>query len=392
MADSPGSPGSLEGLRLGNRRRVLDVMRQRGTASRTDVVRLTGLSRSTVSTLVGQLVEDAVLVELPERASAAPVGGRPATLLRLNPSAGGAVGVHLAHDHVRVAVTDLAGDVLDETLRELDVDHLPHDTLTFVGRAAMELVERAGLRPGGLVGMGVAVSAPVQLSTHALGSPILPDWSEVDVVGTLHGITGLRVEVGNDANLGAIAERRYGAAQGVDDFVYVMLSDGVGAGLVLRGQLYEGATGGAGEIGHVAVVPEGYVCRCGNRGCLETVAGSRALATALAMTHGPDATVEDLVVLAARGEPGAQRVLTDAGCALGRALTGLCTVLDPAMVVLGGKAAASSEHLRRAVRDTLQGGVTPMRRGEVPVVAGALGERAEVLGAVALVAQVAPLP
>ena len=252
---SPGSLGSLQGLRLGNRRRVLDVLRQRGTASRTDIVRLTGLSRSTVSTLVCQLLEDAVLVELPERASAASAGGRPATLLQLDPTAGGALGVHLAHDHVRVAVTDLAGDVLDETLRELDVDHRPHDTLAFVGQAALELVEQAGLQRAALVGLGVAVSAPVQPTTHALGSPILPDWSDVDVAGTLRNVTGLRVEVGNDANLGAMAERRYGAAQGVDDFVYVMLSDGVGAGLVLGGQVYEGATGGAGEIGHVTVAP-----------------------------------------------------------------------------------------------------------------------------------------
>ena len=109
------------------------------------------------------------------------------------------------------------------------------------------------------------------------------------------------------------------------------------------------------------------------------------------MTHGPEATADDLVSLADRGDPGAQRVLTDAGRALGRALAGLCTVLDPAMVVLGGKAAASSEPLLTAVRATLAGSVTPMRRGGVPVVTGALGERAEVLGAVALVSQQMPL-
>jgi predicted NBD/HSP70 family sugar kinase len=386
------SPGSLEGLRLGNRTRVLESLRHRGTASRSDIARATGLSRSTVSTLVCQLLEHGVLVELPERASAAAAGGRPATLLQLNPTAGGAVGVHLAHDHVRVALTDLAGDVLAEDVRDLDVDHRPVDALAFAGAALTSLVDEAGLQRAGLVGVGVAVSAPLQLTTHALGSPILPDWTGVDVAGDLHRLTGLPVMVGNDANLGAIAERRYGAAQGIDDFVYVMLSDGVGAGLVLGGRVYEGATGGAGELGHVSVVRDGLVCRCGNRGCLETVAGARALAGALVMTQGPGATVTDLVRLAEDGDAGARRVLTDAGQSVGRALSGVCTVLDPAMVVIGGKAPAGSEALLAGVRDALAATVTPMRTGGLPVVAGALAERAEVLGAVALVTQAMPLP
>lgn len=382
------SPGSLEGLRLGNRLRVLEVLRQRGTASRVDVVRATGLSRTTVSSLVCQLLEDAVLIELPERASAASAGGRPATLLALNPSAGGVVGVHIGHDHVRVAVTDLAGDVLAETLRDIDVDHQPEDSLEFAATSAVALIDQAGLHRPGMIGLGVAVSAPVQLTTHAFSSPaLLPDWTEVDVAGELGRRTGLRVEVGNDANLGAIAERRYGVGRGVDDFIYVMLSDGVGAGLVLNGHLYEGATGGAGEIGHVTVVTDGYICRCGNRGCLETVAGTGALTTALSMTRGPGTTLADLLTLATSKDPGARRVLADAGRAVGRALAGLCTVLDPRLVIIGGKGAAAGEPLLEGVREALARNVTPMKGDPIPVVAGALGERAEVLGAIALVSQ-----
>ena len=385
------SPGSLEGLRLGNRRRVLEVLRARGTSSRSEISRTTGLSRSTVSTLVCQLLEDAVLVELAERANATAAGGRPATLLQLNPAAGGAIGVHLAHDHVRVAVADLAGDVLTETVRELDVDHRPDDALAFAGSSALALLAETGLHRDSLVGLGVAMSAPVRSAQPSLGAPILPYWSHVDVAAALQDLTGLPVAVGNDANLGAIAERRYGAGVGVDDFVYVMLSDGVGAGLLLGGEVYEGATGGAGELGHVSVVRDGLVCRCGHRGCLETVAGARALTDAVAMSHGPGLSVGDLVGLAQDGDPGARRVLTDAGRAVGRALSGVCTVLDPAMVIVGGKAAATSEALLAGVREALQDSVTPLRTGLVPVTAGALAERAEVLGAVALVTQQMPL-
>ncbi len=150
------------------------------------------------------------------------------------------------------------------------------------------------------------------------------------------GAPACAVEIGNDANLGAVAEHRFGVAQGVDDVVYVMVSDGVGAGLVLDGRLYEGAVGGAGELGHVTVVPGGYVCRCGNRGCLETVAGARALITALTLTHGGDTTPADIVRADRDGDERARRVLCDAGRAVGRALGPLCTVLDPALVVIGG--------------------------------------------------------
>jgi predicted NBD/HSP70 family sugar kinase len=232
-----------------------------------------------------------------------------------------------------------------------------------------------------------AVSAPVTATTHALRSDrILSAWSGIDLATELAGRTGLPVEVGNDANLGAIAEHRFGVARGVDDFFYVMLSDGVGAGLVLGGQLYEGAVGGAGELGHVTVVPGGLVCRCGNRGCLETVVGARALAGALAFARGAQTTVDDVLAAAERLDHGALRVLQDAGRAVGEALAPICTVLDPSLVVIGGRC-ASSGALLDGVREQLTRSVTPLRRNVIPVAAGALDDRAEMLGAVALVAR-----
>lgn len=380
------SDGSLAGLRQRNRREVLDVVRQRGTTSRAEIAKQTGLSTTTVSTLVFELLSDEVLVELADRA-VAPGVGRPARLLAFNPRAGGVAGVHLGHDHVRVGLTDLAGEVVATTVVEFDVDHEPRETLAYVAHAVRRLMSDSGLRTDGVVGLGVAVSAPVTADTHALSSGrILPDWQGLDVAGELGRSTGLAVEVGNDANLGAIAEHRFGAAQGIDDLVYVMLSDGVGAGLVLGGQLYEGALGGAGELGHVAVVPDGYVCRCGGRGCLETVAGARALTNPLTPVHGEGATVSDVVAAAAAEDSGARRVLADAGTAVGRALLPICTVLDPALVVLGGDS-AHSEALLDAVREVLARDLTPLRRDPVPVVEGTLGEDAEMLGAVALAAR-----
>lgn len=382
------SPGSLTGLRQDNRQRVLEVLRRHGTTSRPEIVRQTGLSTTTVSELVRVLLQEGVVVELAERPDAITRSGRPAVLLTFNPAGGGAIGVHLAHDHVRVGLADLAGDVIAETSTELDVDHEPTAALAYTGAAALDLIGQAGLKPGSILGLGVAVSAPTSSAANVVAAgPILPDWRGIDVASDLKRRTGLRVEVGNDANLGAIAERRFGAAQNTDHFLYVMLSDGVGAGLVLDGRLYEGFTGRAGELGHVTVMPNGYICRCGNRGCLETVAGARALTQALSLTRAARATLPDVIALARDGDPGARRVMADAGRAIAGALAPICTVLDPALVIIGGETSEAGAALLDAVRDGLANAMTPLRKDPVRVAAGALGERAQVLGAATLVTQ-----
>ena len=151
----------------------------------------------------------------------------------------------------------------------------------------------------------------------------LLDWGGVDIAGVLGERTGLPVYIGNDATLGALAEWRLGAGTAVDDLVYVMLGEGVGCGLVLGGRLHTGASGTAGELGHLP--SDGKICRCGSRGCLETVVSKRALVSALAHTMGLEAKVGTLLDLADVGDRGALRLLTDAGDVLGKALAGVCT-------------------------------------------------------------------
>jgi predicted NBD/HSP70 family sugar kinase len=382
------APGSLESLRSRNRLRVLETVQERGAVSRVDIIRTTGLSRTTVSSLVAELLADGVLSERAERPvpfAPSPGGGRPATLLALNPDGGGVLGVHLGHDGVRVVLADLSGDVLGERQREIDVDHLPADSLTYVAEAALDLVARSRHAKERVIGMGVAVSAPVHLVSHALRTPsMLRDWSDIDIATQLRDRVGVPVHVGNDANLGALAEWTFGVGRGADDLIYLMLSDGVGAGLILNGRPYEGAAGAAGELGHVTVVDGGYVCRCGNRGCLETVVGTRALVGALAHSRGPDTTLADVVALAVAGDPGCLRVIVDAGRTVGRALSGVCAVLDPKLVVVGGRVAAVGAPLLDGVREVLDRRLPRAISQGVVVTTGRLGDRAEALGAVAL--------
>ena len=387
------APGSLESLRGRNRERVLSEVRRRGATSRVDIVRETGLSRSTVSSLVGGLITEGLLVERPERSAAvgSSNGGRPATVLTLNPVTGGVVGVHFGHDSARIALADLSGQLIGERLRELDVDHDVEATLTFAADSARELMAEAALGGDRLLGCGVAVSTPVHPpGTYVSGPSLLTDWRGVDIAGELRNRLGTPVLVGNDANLGAVAEWTFGAGRGVDNLIYVMVSDGLGAGLILNGHLFRGAHDTAGEFGHVVVAPNGSICRCGGRGCLETMAGGRALVEALAHRHGGGLSLEDAVGLAAAGDAGAQRVFSDCGRAVGEALAGICSVLDPSLVIVGGKASAVGATLLDGVRDGLRRRLPPSIIGELPVVAGQLEARAEVLGAIALVTRKAP--
>jgi len=386
LGDVPEGPGSLEALRRLNRLRILHTLRRRGGASRADVARETGLSRTTVSTLVAALLEEGLVVERPDRVPAPPArgSGRPATVLTLNPAAGGVVGIDFGHDDIRVGVADLSCTLLTERRYELDVDDEAGEALDAAAEMANAAIAEAGLEPARIAGVGVALSAPVGSRSRRLAWPtIFPAWFGLDVESELNRRLALPVYVGNDANLGALAEATFGAGRGVNDLIYVMLTSGVGAGLVLGGRLYEGDAGTAGELGHVVVEPGGLVCRCGGRGCLETVAGAAAIVRPLRHSHGPDLTLADVVAIASAGDVGARRVLADAGRAVGRSLAGICVVLNPRLVVVGGGIASASELLLEGIRESLQRDTSPLV-DPPPVVRSHLSERAEMLGAITL--------
>jgi predicted NBD/HSP70 family sugar kinase len=196
--------------------------------------------------------------------------------------------------------------------------------------------------------------------------------------------------VDNDANLGALAEASFGAGRGLENIIYVMLGSGIGAGLVLDGRVHRGAAGLAGELGHVQVRADGAVCRCGNRGCLETVASPVAVAALLERSTGTRVSLARVLELVAAGDRGARRAVADAGEAIGRALSMLVNVLNPEVVVVGGDLAPAGPVLLDAMRAAIERhGVAPAA-GAVRVTAGTLGDRAEVLGAAGLILAQSP--
>jgi predicted NBD/HSP70 family sugar kinase len=365
----------------------LAVLGRRGAASQADIVRETGLSRTTVSSLVAELLTDGLVIERAdsERQSPSPSGGRPATLLSLEPSSGGFVGIDFGREVVRVAVADRAGELLvDARSDRLEVANEADEALAIAEAMVRRSLREADVLPDRVLGAGVAVSAPVRSDSPGFASGVIfPGWAEINVAEFLRGRLDVPVHVGNDANLGALAEATFGAGRGKRNLFYVMLSEGIGGGVIVDGRIYLGRAGAAGELGHIVVDPEGQVCRCGNRGCLATVAGGAALTAALRQIRGPHMTVDELIGLSNEGDPGAARLIADAGQAVGRVLAGTCGVLDPELVIIGGELAPAGRPLLESVTASLERWISPAS-GHYPVALGELGAKAEVLGAVAL--------
>ena len=377
-------PTSLESLRQANRLRVMGVLQQRGYGSRADIVRASGLSRTTVSSLVAELLDDGLVVERSDwgKQTPSPDGGRPATLLTLDPSSGAFIGIDFAHDAVRVVVVNRCGELVGEHTELQDVDNHPEEALRLALGPAEQLLASAGLATDQVLGVGAAIAAPLRAgrSLTFASERIFASWSTLDLEQALVSHFACPVYIGNDANLGTLAEITFGAGRGVANALYVMLSAGVGLGLWLDGKLYTGATGTAGEFGHVVVDPGGQVCRCGNRGCLETVAGMGALTAALRYAHGADRSAEDLLDLVAAGDRGARRLVADAGVAVGRALAGLCSVFDPELVIVGGELAAAGSVLLNAIQEVIDRDASTAAGHSYSIIAGVLGARAEALG------------
>lgn len=375
------TPGSQSSLHRANLERVVRAVRLAGSLTQAEIARTTGLSAATVSNIVRELKE-AGTVEVTDTSA----GGRRARSVSLSGDAGIVIGVDFGHTHLRVAVGNLAHQVLAEEAEPLDVDASWVDGFDRAEALVGRLIAGIGVGRDKVIGVGLGVPGPIDVESGTLGSTaILPGWAGINPRRELSQRLGVPVYVDNDANLGALGELVWGSGRGVKDLAYIKVASGVGAGLVINGQIYRGPGGTAGEIGHITLDESGPVCRCGNRGCLETFAAARYVLPLLQGSHGPELTMERVVELARGGDPGCRRVITDVGRHIGSGVASLCNLLNPSRVVLGGSLADAGELVLAPIRESVGRYAIPSAARQLSVLTGSLGGRAEVLGALALV-------
>ncbi len=339
---------------------VLELIWQQREISRADIARHTGLSRSTVSEIVSELLGVELVLEAGDGPSR---GGRRPILLAFNDAAHVILGVDMGSTHVSVMLTDLRGRELDWEHREYPVRTDPEGTERLIAELCAAALSRHEGSRKRLLGVGVAVPSPVDpLRPRQVSDVLLPHWSGHGVMEQLQFTHGVPVLVENDANLGALAEHWWGAGRGLDDFMYVKLGTGVGGGHIIRGEIYRGSTGVAGEIGHTVISPGGPPCSCGNRGCLETSVGTRALLERAkdlvdefpeSDLRSGELTVERIENAALAGDPLAVTVVGEAAKHLAAAVAGALNLMNPAAVILGGSLARLGPMLLAPLREEL---------------------------------------
>ncbi|SEG08519.1 ROK family protein (putative glucokinase) [Actinacidiphila yanglinensis] len=375
------TPGSQSSLHRANLERVVRAVRLAGSLTQAEIARTTGLSAATVSNIVRELRDNGTVQVTPTSS-----GGRRARSVALSGDAGIVVGVDFGHSHLRVAVGNLAHQVLAEQSEPIDVDASASQGFDRAEQLVARLVESTGIDRDKVLGVGLGVPGPIDMETGTLGSTaILPGWSGINPRQELTDRLGVPVQVDNDANLGALGELVWGGGRGVKDLAYIKVASGVGAGLVVDGRIYRGPGGTAGEIGHITLDESGPVCRCGNRGCLETFTAARYVLELLRGSHGDGLTIPKMVQLGREGDPGCRRVIGDVGRHIGMGVASLCNLLNPSRVVLGGDLAEAGELVLGPIRESVARYAIPSAAQRLSVMPGALGARAEVLGALALV-------
>ncbi|WP_072314317.1 ROK family transcriptional regulator [Agrococcus sp. Marseille-P2731] len=378
------SPGSQGALRAANQARVVQALRD-SPATQSEIAERTGLAHATVSNIVRALRERGAVSTAPTVHQ-----GRRASLVTLERAEGPTVvGVDFGRQHVRIAVAADDPMVLIEDEVVLPAGHRADESLAIAVDRLDQLLRGAGLRRDDVAAICVGVPCPIDLRSGAIvGHTILPEWDGVtrDRIGEAFGMP---VEVANDADLGAIAERAFGPYADVDDLIFVKIGTGIGCGLVLGGRLHRGAFGIAGELGHVQVEPGGTLCVCGSRGCLETLASVRVMAQSLSEAFGRPITTADIVRQAIEGDLATRRVVADSGVAIGRSVANLSNLLAPSVVVVGGPLAEVGELLLEPVREGFRRFALHALVTTTQVVGSSLGSRAEVLGAVTLARQTA---
>ncbi|GAA0933837.1 transcriptional regulator [Virgisporangium aurantiacum] len=372
--------------RTTNRSRVIHALRQNGAMSRSELSTV-GLSRSTVASVVGELLEAGTVVEIVDTPRIGRGTGRPPGLVALNGRLGVAVGVEIANGIVRVALCSVAQELLLHESAPTDDEAAPEVTLQIVSSLIDRLLARQGFHRSQVIGVGIAMPGPIQRRTGLTGRACtLKRWVGINPRTVAAGVLQLPVLADNDANLAALAELTWGAARGLRDYAYIYTATGIGAGFVIDGGVYVGANGTAGEIGHTTIDEDGLVCECGGRGCLNTLANPDAITRHLWQSHRRRPAIDEVIRLAHDGDAGCRRVLADAGRHIGVAMANMYNLLDPELIVLGGNLAAAGAILIDPLRDSMVRRAIHAGEAVPPVVAGTLDENiVVVVGAAAAV-------
>lgn len=390
MTTNPGGPVSdpfavLRGV-TGRRRETLalliNLIAARGPVSRAQVMSELDWSRALVTRTASALLDEGVLSEIIPETSAR--RGRPTALLKLVVGSAATIGIDFGFRSVRTILASVDHTILASDERELSHDYGPDEGLGAARNMLDTSMDTAGIEWSDVVGAGIAISGPIDYANNAPSlNSLLPHW-EGNVIERASRYLPCPITLGNDTRLACYAELLWGAGREYDSFIYFKLHSGVGGAYVFNRKIVPGATGAAGEFGHMTVDPTGEICRCGGRGCLETIVGVPAIVRVLQLAYGHEPEWGEILRNLRAGDPPTVRAFSDAYEVIGRATASLCNILNPQAVILGGTLSRASDEIDKVVADGVARNALPIS-AQTPVMIGALGRNAAALGAVGAV-------
>jgi glucokinase-like ROK family protein len=369
------------------------------SVARSEMTEALGVSRSKISLEVGRLLEAGLLAE---DGLAESEGGRRSSLLRIPRSAGLIAAVDLGATSIDVALSTLGSELVAHRGEPADVREGPKAVLGCVKDLLSELLEEQGASRHEVRAIGVGVPGPVEQASGLLRSPpIMPGWDRFPIRDAFAGEYAAPVFVDNDVNVMALGEHWGGVGKGVDNLLFVKIGTGIGGGIIADRSLYRGTQGCAGDIGHICVDPEGPVCSCGNRGCLEAMAAAPAIASKAercareglsanlsgVLEERGELSAKDVGEAASVGDYHALEIIRESGRIVGRVLATLVSTLNPSLIVIGGGVANIGHSLLAEIRSTVYRRSLPLATRNLPIVLSELDETAGVVGASVLAAE-----
>lgn len=358
---------------------LFQLLRDGNPRTRAELADTTGLARSTIALRVDALMALGLIAPVGDAIS---TGGRPSSRFALNAGARVVLAADLGASHATIAVTDLAGTVLDQRRGAINIADGPEVVLGWMVEQGRELLASLGRQHGELIAFGVGLPGPVQHSTgRPVHPPIMPGWDNFDVPGWVQQHLKVPVLVDNDVNISALGERA-AAWPSTEHLLFVKVATGIGAGVISGGLLQRGAQGIAGDIGHVQIARgAGVLCHCGNTGCLEAMASGPAIAAALRAAGLEAQTGQDVIELVKAGNLQAIQAVRQAGRDLGEVLTACVSLINPSVIVIGGSMAQVGEHLIAGVRELVYSRAMPLATEHLSIVQSSAGPEAAVIGA-----------
>jgi glucokinase-like ROK family protein len=386
-------------VRESNLSSILRLIHTQASVSRAQLAVLTGLNKSTISSLVDDLYERGLVHETGLNSAGT---GRPATLLELNPKGGYIIGVELGVDFVSVGISDFLGRLIWQKKEDAD----PFEAQTIMIEQTLRIVKEAlavGRKKGyRFLGLGLATPGTVDLKEGVLIFAPNLHWKDVPFRKIFSECTKLKVIIENDANAAAVGEHLFGSARLTQDFIFVFAGVGIGGGLFLNGKLYRGKNGFAGEIGHSPIMPNQSqtVCHCGNRGCWETYANQysiiqrvharlevkrNSIIPKLMAEQHTALTIALIKQAADAGDPEAIESFAEAGRAMGQGFAGLINIFNPEKIILGGPLSLAGDYLLPAIREVIPHHTLPEIDQQAEIVLSTFGQDASLIGAIAIV-------